>query len=133
MYNIDYSVLVFFAAMFVFTPTLLTSGLIPAIMSKIPNPVEDHDYGITNNAIILIVRLTLSQILCNVPFVTLYNNVMIYNGFNVDDVSHWMMLASACTIAGNLITLRQFADLNHIHLMQCYQSIISNHSPYLGK
>jgi Na+/H+ antiporter NhaD/arsenite permease-like protein len=102
LYNVDYSVLVFFAAMFVFTAALWTSGLIPAIMSKIPNPVPDHNYRITNNAIISIVSLTLSQILSNVPFVALYNNVMIYNGFNADDVSQWMMLASASTIAGNL-------------------------------
>ena len=43
-----------------------------------------------------------SQILSNVPFVVLYNNVMIENGFNADDVSQWMMLAPASTIAGNL-------------------------------
>ena len=33
LYNLDYSVLVFFAAMFVFTAALWTSGLIPDIMS----------------------------------------------------------------------------------------------------
>ena len=102
LYNLDYSVLVFFAAMFVFTAALWTSGLIPDIMSKVPNPVPDHNHTIRNNAIISIVSLTLSQILSNVPFVSLYNNVMIVNGFNADDVSQWMMLASASTIAGNL-------------------------------
>lgn len=37
MYNVDYSVLVFYAAMFVFTSALWSSGLIPEIMSNIPN------------------------------------------------------------------------------------------------
>jgi len=36
------------------------------------------------------------------PFVALYNNVMISSGFNADDVSQWIMLAAASTIAGNL-------------------------------
>ncbi|MGA9843240.1 MAG: SLC13 family permease, partial [Nitrososphaeraceae archaeon] len=102
LYNVDYSVLVFFAAMFVFTAALWTSGLIPEIMSNIPNPVADHNNNIRNNAIISIVSVTFSQLLSNVPFVVIYNNVMIDNGFNADDVSQWMMLAAASTIAGNL-------------------------------
>ncbi len=105
MYNVNYSVLVFFAAMFVFTSALWTSGLIPEIMMHIPNPVannNNNDNVIRNNAIISIVSVTLSQILSNVPFIVLYNNVMINNGFNADDVSQWMMLAAASTIAGNL-------------------------------
>ncbi len=88
--------------MFVFTAALWTSGLIPEIMSNIPNPVADHNYIIRNNTIISIVSVTFSQILSNVPFVVIYNNVMIDNGFNADDVSEWMMLAAASTIAGNL-------------------------------
>jgi Na+/H+ antiporter NhaD/arsenite permease-like protein len=102
LYNVDYSVLVFFAAMFVFTAALWTSGLIPAIISNIPNPIADHNNIIRNNAIISIVSMVFSQILSNVPFVALYNNVMIDNGFNADYVSQWMMLAAASTIAGNL-------------------------------
>ena len=91
--------------MFVFTSALWTSGLIPEIMMHIPNPVannNNNDNVIRNNAIISIASVTLSQILSNVPFIVLYNNVMINNGFNADDVSQWMMLAPASTIAGNL-------------------------------
>ena len=82
MYNVNYSVLVFFAAMFVFTSALWTSGLIPEIMMHIPNPVannNNNDNVIRNNAIISVVSVTLSQILSNVPFIVLYNNVMINN------------------------------------------------------
>jgi Na+/H+ antiporter NhaD/arsenite permease-like protein len=95
LYNVDYSVLVFFTAMFVFTAALWTSGLIPDIMSKIPNPVPGYNNAIRNNAIISIVSVAFSQILGNVPFVALYNNVMIDSGFNANDVSEWMMLAAA--------------------------------------
>ena len=75
----------------------------------IPNPVANNNNNnnnngnvIKNNAIISVVSVTLSQILSNVPFVALYNNVMINNGLNANDVSEWMMLAAASTIAGNL-------------------------------
>ena len=105
LYKVNYSVLIFFAAMFVFTSALWTSGLIPEILMHIPNPVANNnnsDNVIRNNAIISVVSVTLSQILSNVPFVALYNNVMINNGLNANDVSEWMMLTAASTIAGNL-------------------------------
>ena len=82
--------------MFVFTSALWTSSLIPEILMHIPNPVannnNNNDNLIRNNAIISVVSVTLSQILSNVPFVALYNNVMINNGLNSNDVSEWMML-----------------------------------------
>jgi len=104
LYKVNYSVLVFFAAMFVFTSALWNSGLIHEILTQIPSPVANHNnYDvIRNNAIISTVSVILSQILSNVPFVALYNNVLINNGFNADDVSQWIMLAAASTIAGNL-------------------------------
>jgi Na+/H+ antiporter NhaD/arsenite permease-like protein len=103
--RVDYSVLVFFAAMFVVTSALWSSGAISLIMSHIPTPNPNHNIFQTN-AIISVVSILLSQILSNVPFVALYNFVMLNNGFGGDaHVSQWMMLASASTIAGNLTIL----------------------------
>jgi Na+/H+ antiporter NhaD/arsenite permease-like protein len=102
--SIDYSVLIFFAAMFVFTAGLWTSGLISEIMSYIPNPLPTNNLAY-NNAIIATVSIAISQILSNVPFVALYNMVMIDNGFMGHDVYEWMMLAAASTVAGNLTIL----------------------------
>ncbi|HYA83528.1 MAG TPA: SLC13 family permease [Candidatus Bathyarchaeia archaeon] len=102
--NVDYSVLVFFAAMFVVTSALWSSGAISTIMSHIPSPYPNN--FVQSNTIISVVSILLSQILSNVPFVTLYNLVMLNNGFTGDaHVSQWMMLASAGTIAGNLTIL----------------------------
>jgi len=102
--NVDYSVLVFFAAMFVVTSALWSSGAISTIMSHIPSPYPNN--FVQSNTIISVVSILLSQILSNVPFVTLYNLVMLNNGFTGDaHVSQWMMLASASTIAGNLTIL----------------------------
>ena len=102
--SIDYSILIFFAAMFVFTTGLWTSGLISEILSYIPNPVPSSNLT-GNNAIIASISILISQLLGNVPFVALYNLVMIDNGFGGDDIYEWMMLAAASTIAGNLTIL----------------------------
>ena len=102
--SIDYSVLIFFSAMFVFTAGLWTSGLISEILSYIPNPLPTNNVA-NNNAIIATVSISISQLLSNVPFVALYNFVMIDNGFSGDDVYEWMMLAAASTVAGNLTIL----------------------------
>jgi Na+/H+ antiporter NhaD/arsenite permease-like protein len=103
--SIDYSVLIFFAAMFVFTAGLWTSGLISEVLSYFPNPVPNGSIA-SNNAIIAFISILFSQLLGNVPFVALYNLVMTDNGFaGDDDVYEWMMLAAASTIAGNLTIL----------------------------
>jgi Na+/H+ antiporter NhaD/arsenite permease-like protein len=102
--SVNYSVLVFFAAMFVVTSALWSSGAISLILSHIPAPSPNNLFQ--SNAIISVVSILLSQILRNVPFVALYNFVMLNNGFGGDaHVSQWMMLASASTIAGNLTIL----------------------------
>ena len=103
--GVDYSVLVFFAAMFVVMSALWSSGVISMIMSHFPSP--DPSNIIQSNTVISAVSLLLSQILSNVPFVAIYNLVMLNNGFIVGDahVNQWMMLASASTIAGNLTIL----------------------------
>ena len=87
--NVDYSVLVFFAAMFVVTSALWSSDVISTIMSYFPSP-NPNDF-VQSNTIISIVSILLSQILSNVPFVALYNLVMLNSGFasrdSMDDAS----------------------------------------------
>jgi len=108
--NVDYSVLVFFAAMFVVTSALWSSGAISTIMSHIPSPNPNN--FVQSNIIISVVSILLSQILTNVPFVALYNLVMLNNGFTGDaHTSQWMMLASASTIAGNLTILAAASNI----------------------
>ena len=81
-------------AMFVVTSALWSSAAIPMIMSHIPSPNPNN--FIQSNTIISVVSILLCQILSNVPFVALYNLVMLNNGFTGDaHISQWMMLASA--------------------------------------
>ena len=112
--SVDYSVLVFFAAMFVFTSGLWSSGIISLAISHFPSP--DRHNIFQSNAIISAISIALSQVLSNVPFVAIYNTLMINNGF-VDNggaantTSQWMMLAAASTIAGNLTILAAASNI----------------------
>src|SRR5918911_5236635 len=106
--------------MFVFTYGLWSSGIISLILSYFPTP-DPHNV-IQSNAIITAISITLSQLLSNVPFVAIYNMVMINNGFangvhssgiesNNNTTSQWMMLAAASTIAGNLTVLAAASNI----------------------
>lgn len=101
--RVDYSVLVFFAAMFIVTSAMWQSGAISIITGWLPNPSpadKTHSLGV-----ITLASLSMSQVLSNVPFVAIYNFVMTNSGFGSSHVPQWLMLAAASTIAGNLTIL----------------------------
>jgi Na+/H+ antiporter NhaD/arsenite permease-like protein len=103
--RVDYSVLVFFASLFVFTSALWSSGAVSILfMNYIPTP-NPNDL-LQSTAVISATSIGISQVLNNIPFVALYNFVMIDNGFTGGQhVDQWVMLAAASTIAGNLTIL----------------------------
>ena len=107
--NVNYPILVLFATMFVVMAAVWSSGVIPTMMQHIPSPHPSDVWK--SNAIISMVSVTLSQILNNVPFVTLYHYVMTANGISGQDVSQWMMLAAASTIAGNLTIIAAASNI----------------------
>ncbi|HEX5457658.1 MAG TPA: hypothetical protein VFX64_04650 [Candidatus Nitrosotalea sp.] len=92
-----------FCAMFVVTTALWSSGSVSLFMKHLPIP--DPGNVFQSNALISAYSVAFSQILSNVPFVALYNYIMIGTGFTGTHVAQWMMLASASTIAGNLTIL----------------------------
>jgi Na+/H+ antiporter NhaD/arsenite permease-like protein len=102
--SVNYSVLVFFAAMFVVMSAMWSSGAISMLFEGVlpnPDPLDPQQSA----AVISAASIATSQILSNVPFVTLYNFVMLDSGFTGAHVEQWMMLAAASTIAGNLTIL----------------------------
>lgn len=103
--RVDYSVLVFFVSLFVFTSALWSSGAISILfLNYIPTP-NPNDL-LQSTAVISAASIGISQVLNNIPFVALYNFVMIDNGFTGGQhVDQWVMLAAASTIAGNLTIL----------------------------
>jgi Na+/H+ antiporter NhaD/arsenite permease-like protein len=104
MKSVDYSVLIFFGAMFVVTSAMWSSGAVSIMfMNYIPSPNPDD--LVQSTAVISAASIGMSQVLSNVPFVALYNFVMADSGFTGQHVDQWMMLAAASTIAGNLTIL----------------------------
>lgn len=101
--GVDYSVLVFFAAMFVVTSAMWQSGAISVVTGWLPEP--DPADRVQSLGVITAASMALSQVLSNVPFVALYDFVMIDSGFGGEHVAQWLMLAAASTIAGNLTIL----------------------------
>jgi len=104
MKSVDYSVLIFFGAMFVVTSAMWSSGAVSIMfMNYLPSP--DPDNFVQSTAVITAASVGMSQVLSNVPFVALYNFVMADSGFTGQHVDQWMMLAAASTVAGNLTIL----------------------------
>jgi Na+/H+ antiporter NhaD/arsenite permease-like protein len=102
--SVNYSVLLFFVGMFVVMSAIWSSGAVSMIFGSIlPDP--DPNDPVQSASVISAASIGMSQILSNVPFVTIYNFVMADNGFTGAHVDQWMMLAAASTIAGNLTIL----------------------------
>jgi Na+/H+ antiporter NhaD/arsenite permease-like protein len=89
--------------MFVVTAALWSSGAIDLFMKYLPTPNPNDIFQ--SSALISAYSITFGQILSNVPFVALYDHIMVTNGFTGFHVAQWMMLAAASTIAGNLTIL----------------------------
>ncbi|MGV8089957.1 MAG: SLC13 family permease [Methanothrix sp.] len=93
MKNIDWCTLVFFAAMFVLMDSVWRSGFFQSMM-------EESSLGFGSIPVILALSVFLSQIISNVPFVALFQPLLIN-----PSAQDLMALAAGSTIAGNLFIL----------------------------
>jgi Na+/H+ antiporter NhaD/arsenite permease-like protein len=93
--HIDWSTLIFFAAMFVLMESLWRGGVIQELLRAMQADVRSPE-------VILSVSVLLSQVISNVPLVALLQPVMLHAGA---DVANLMALAAGSTIAGNLMIL----------------------------
>jgi Na+/H+ antiporter NhaD/arsenite permease-like protein len=93
--RIDWSTLVFFAAMFVLMESVWRSGFFQDLIARFAIDVRSTE-------MILGVSVVLSQFISNVPLVALIQPVMLHAGATVADL---MALAAGSTIAGNLFIL----------------------------
>ncbi len=93
--RIDWSTLVFFAAMFVLMASVWNSGYFQKVM-------ESLKINLASNGQIMLVGVFLSQLISNVPLVALYLPVLA--GMD-SSVGNLMALAAGSTIAGNLTIL----------------------------
>jgi Na+/H+ antiporter NhaD/arsenite permease-like protein len=93
--RLDWSTLVFFAAMFVLMQSVWDSGFFQ-------KAIESTNINLNSTGMILGVSIFLSQLLSNVPLVALYLPVLSQAGAMTREM---MALAAGSTIAGNLTIL----------------------------
>jgi Na+/H+ antiporter NhaD/arsenite permease-like protein len=93
--RIDWSTLIFFAAMFVLMESVWDSGYFQ-------NVIADLHLNLQSVGIIMAVSIVLSQLISNVPLVALYLPVLSHLGAATKEM---MALAAGSTIAGNFSIL----------------------------
>lgn len=93
--HMDWSTLVFFAAMFILMQSVWDSGYFQKL-------IEGSNIDLTSTSMIMGVSVILSQVLSNVPLVALYMPVLAQAGATTAGM---MALAAGSTIAGNLTIL----------------------------
>jgi Na+/H+ antiporter NhaD/arsenite permease-like protein len=93
--RIDWTTLIFFAAMFVLMESVWDSGYFQ-------NVIADLHLNLQSVGIIMAVSIVLSQLISNVPLVALYLPVLSQLGAATKEM---MALAAGCTIAGNFSIL----------------------------
>lgn len=103
--GVDWSTLVFFAAMFVLMESVWETGVIQSAIGNM---------GINVNATgtILGVSVALSQLISNVPLVALYLPMLLEAGAGTREL---MALAAGSTVAGNLLILGAASNVIIIH------------------
>ena len=93
--RIDWSTLIFFAAMFVLMQSVWDSGYFQ-------NVIANLYLNLRSTGIIMVVSIALSQLISNVPLVALYLPVLSHLGAATKEM---MALAAGSTIAGNFSIL----------------------------
>jgi Na+/H+ antiporter NhaD/arsenite permease-like protein len=101
--DLNWSILIFFAGMFVVMKAVWDSGIGSILLSILPRP--SSGLGVQSTGAIILNSVLLSQLLSNVPFVQLYSYEMTALGFSASHVVAWLALAAGGTLAGNLTVL----------------------------
>ena len=94
LYGIDWATLVFFAAMFVLMESVWQTGFFQSFVDS---------SVVSSVPMILGTSVLISQLISNVPFVALFQPMILQAGSGT--TSHLMALAAGSTIAGNLTIL----------------------------
>ena len=111
--GIDWGTLVFFVSMFVLMQSVYDSGLIQGWI-----PIS----SMTSASMIFIMGVGISQLISNVPFVALFQPIIITSGIPVQIL---LALSSGSTIAGNLTILGAASNVIVLQQAEKYGITIS--------
>jgi Na+/H+ antiporter NhaD/arsenite permease-like protein len=106
--KLDWSILVLFAALFVLMQALWDAKIISFISKFLPVLNPKDNASILH---ILIASVLLSQVMSNVPFVTIYLLILKSVSYTSDDINAWIALAAGSTLAGNLTIIGAASNL----------------------
>lgn len=107
--DLDWGILVMFAALFVMMQAVSDNGIISAVAGYLP-PISVSSPREASAAIITSATI-LSQLISNVPMVGLYLPLMKTLGFGSGTAYAWAALAGGSTLAGNLTLLGAASNL----------------------
>lgn len=105
--RLDWSTLVFFAAMFVLMESVWGSGIFQSVLGRL-------NVNLADQGVVLGISVVLSQLISNVPMVALYLPVL---NQSASSTATLMALAAGSTIAGNMTILG--AASNVIIIQSC--------------
>ncbi|MEX0861995.1 SLC13 family permease [Nitrosopumilus sp.] len=101
--GINWQIIVFFVAMFVFMQGVWNGGIIELFQTILP--FDPNPNSPTSSINIIGTSILLSQVVSNVPFVAISIPILQDYGFSAINVIPWIALAAGSTIAGNLTIL----------------------------
>ncbi|PIN83341.1 MAG: citrate transporter [Nitrosopumilales archaeon CG11_big_fil_rev_8_21_14_0_20_33_24] len=101
--GINWQIIVFFIAMFVFMQGVWNGGIIELFQTILPFDTNPNSSTAAIN--IIGTSILSSQVVSNVPFVAISIPILQNYGFSSSDTISWIALAAGSTIAGNLTIL----------------------------
>ncbi len=99
--KVDWGTLIFFASLFILMSAVWDSGVLQYLIQR-------TEFNLLSIAVILVLSVILSQVMCNVPLVALYLPVMIGLGAGTREM---MALVAGSTIAGNFLIIGAASNL----------------------
>lgn len=109
MKKLDWGVIIMFASLFVLMQAVWDTGIVAEVARYLPSMNKGEPASYIPS--ILISSVLLSQVLSNVPMVTLYFPLMKYFGYEPYDIPAWVALAGGSTLAGNLTLIGAASNL----------------------
>ncbi|WP_333638705.1 anion transporter [Pyrobaculum aerophilum] len=111
--RVEWGTVIFFLAMFITMEAIWRGGILQPIISAVLPTYIGSAYDILA---ITAISLFLSQVLSNVPFVSLFSTYL--HSLGVTDPKAWLTLAMASTIAGNLTLLGAASNIIILEVLE---------------
>ncbi|MCX8135742.1 anion transporter [Pyrobaculum aerophilum] len=111
--RVEWGTVIFFLAMFITMEAIWRGGILQPIISAVLPTYTGSAYDILA---ITAISLFLSQVLSNVPFVSLFSTYL--HSLGVTDPKAWLTLAMASTIAGNLTLLGAASNIIILEVLE---------------